>query len=95
MPGTKIVKVSKQRQITIPKAYFDELQLQEEVTIERVEGGLLIKPVHKMPDDFAEQLLESLVSKGLSGQELLDKFKEASKTFGWTIFKSEGKDGTN
>ena len=94
MTDNKIVKISKQRQITIPKAFFEELQLQEEVTIERVEGGLLINPVRKMPDDFAEQLLESLVSKGFSGQELLEKFKEASKTMGWTIFKSEGKDDT-
>ena len=95
MTDIKIVKISKQRQITIPKAYFDELQLQEEVTIERVEGGLLIKPVRKMPEDFAEQLLESLVSKGFSGQELLEKFKEASKNIGWTTFRSDGKDDTD
>ncbi len=92
MTDTKKVKLSKQRQITIPKAYFDELQRQEEVTIERVKGGLLIRPVHKMPDDFAEQLLESLVSKGFSGQELLEKFKEASNNMGWTTFGTEKKD---
>jgi len=91
----KIVKISKQRQITIPKAHFDELQLQEEVTVELVEGGLFIKPVRKMPDDFAEQLLESLVAKGLSGKELLEKFKEASNNVGWTTFRAEKKDETN
>lgn len=72
----KKVKLSNQRQITILKAYNDELQLQ------------------KMPDDFAEQLLESLVAKGLSGQELLEKFKEASNNIGWTTFGAEKKDET-
>lgn len=90
----KRVKLSKQRQVSIPKAYFDQLQLQEEVTVELVEGVLFIKPVHKMPDDFAEQLLESLVAKGLSGQELLEKFKEVSNNLGWTTFGAEKEDET-
>ena len=47
-----IVFYSEQRQIAIPKDYFDNLQMQEEVTIELVDGGLLIKPVHKLPDDL-------------------------------------------
>jgi len=90
----KKVKHSKQRQIAIPKVYFDKLQLQEEVTVELVDGGLLIKPVHKLPDEFAEHLLESLVAKRLSGQELLEKFKEASSNVGWTTFGAEKKDDT-
>jgi len=92
MTESKKVKLSKQRQITIPKPYFDNLQLQDEVTIELVDGGLLIKPVHKLPDDFAEQLLESLVTKGLNGQELLEKFKEASNNVSWTAFGAVKKD---
>ena len=90
----KKIKVSKQRQIAIPKDYFDKLQMQEEVTIELVDGGLLIKPVHKFPDEFAEHLLESLMAKGLSGQELLEKFKEASSNVGWTTYAAEKKDDT-
>ena len=88
MNEPKKVKVSKQRQMTIPKVYFDALQIEEEVTVELVGGGLLIKPVHKVPDDFAEQLLASLIDKGLSGQELLEKFKEATSTTGQTIFRA-------
>jgi bifunctional DNA-binding transcriptional regulator/antitoxin component of YhaV-PrlF toxin-antitoxin module len=86
MNEPKKVKLSKQRQITIPKVYSDALQMQDEVTVELVDGGLLVKPVHKLPDDFAEQLLESLVEKGLSGQELVEKFKEAKNNAGWTSF---------
>lgn len=47
------VKLLKQRQIAIPKDNFDKLQMQEEATIKLVDGGLLIKPVHKLSDDFA------------------------------------------
>ncbi|MEK4231361.1 AbrB/MazE/SpoVT family DNA-binding domain-containing protein [Solibacillus sp. FSL H8-0538] len=94
MSEQKKVKVSKQRQMTIPKIYFDALGIQEEVTVEMTDEGLLIKPVVKIPDDFAEQLLESMIAKGLSGQELLDKFKEAKNNTGWTRFKPEQTDGT-
>ena len=94
MNEPKKVKVSKQRQMTIPKVYFDALQIEDEVTVELVEDGLLIKPVHKVPDDFAEQLLASLIDKGLSGQELLEKFKEATSTSGQTIFRAAHDDDT-
>lgn len=94
MNEPKKVKLSKQRQMTIPKVYFDALQMQEEVTVELVDGGLLIKPVHKVPDDFAEQLLESLIQKGFSGQELLEKFKEATNNTGQTTFRALNDDVT-
>ena len=89
MSEGKKVNVSKQRQVTIPKIYFDALGIQEEVTVEMTEEGLLMKPVAKIPDDFAEQLLERMIAQGLSGQELLDQFKEAKNNVGWTRFKSE------
>ena len=94
MNEPKKVKVSKQRQMTIPKVYFDALQIEEEVTVELVDGGLLIKPIHKVPDDFAEQLLASLIDKGLSGQELLEKFKEATNNTGWTTFRAVNDEDT-
>lgn len=92
MKEPKKVKLSKQRQITIPKVYFDALEMQDEVTVELMEGGLLIRPIHKLPDNFAEQLLESLVEKGLSGQELVEKFKEATHSTSWTTFRANHKD---
>ncbi|MFB7159882.1 MULTISPECIES: hypothetical protein [unclassified Lysinibacillus] len=94
MNELKKVKISKQRQMTIPKVYFDALQMEEEVTVELVDDGLLIKPVHKVPDDFAEQLLASLIEKGFSGQELLEKFKEATNNTGWTTFRALNDDDT-
>nr|WP_106779378.1 AbrB/MazE/SpoVT family DNA-binding domain-containing protein [Lysinibacillus timonensis] len=83
------VKLSKEGQITIPKQFFDELQLEDEVTVQVVEGGLLIKPIYKISESFAEQLKESLVAKGLSGQELEEKLKEAIQSTGWTVFHAK------
>lgn len=94
MEELKKVKISKQRQMTIPKVYFDALGIQEEVSVEMTEEGLLIRPIVQIPDDFAEQLLESMIAQGLSGQELLDKFKEAKSNVGWTQFKATQKKDT-
>ena len=94
MEELKKVKISKQRQMTIPKVYFDALGIQEEVSVEMTEEGLLIRPIVQIPDDFAEQLLESMIAQGLSGQELLDKFKEAKNSVGWTQFKATQKKDT-
>ena len=86
MSDRKKVKISKQRQITIPKVFFDALEFQEEVSVEMTDEGLLIKPIVKISDDFAEQLLESMIAKGLSGQELLDTFNQAKNNVGWTKY---------
>ncbi len=40
MASPKKVKLSKQRQMTIPKEFFDSLQMQDEVTVELVEDGI-------------------------------------------------------
>ena len=88
MSNIKKVKISNQRQITIPKVFFDAFDLQEEVSVEMTEEGLLIKPIVKIPNDFAEQLLESMIARGLSGQELLDTFNQAKNNVGWTKYKA-------
>ena len=41
-----------------------------------IEGQLIIKPVVKVDEDFAENLLEELIAAGFSGEELVAKFKE-------------------
>ena len=76
---SKKIKVSAQRHLVIPKEYYDALNIGEEVTIELHEGQLVIKPVVKVDVDFAENLLEELISAGLSGEELVAKFKEVKQ----------------
>lgn len=75
----KTIKVSPQRQMTIPTEFYNTLGIGDEVTVQIVEGNLLIIPIHKLPEDYAETTLEQLIAEGYSGQELLDKFKEAKQ----------------
>lgn len=79
MIKSKTIKVSAQRHLVIPKEFYDTLNIGEEVTIELHEGHLVIKPVVKVDEAFAENLLEELVAAGLSGEELLTKFKEVKQ----------------
>lgn len=76
---SKTIKVSAQRHLVIPKEYYDTLNIGEEVTIELHEGQLVIKPVIKVSEDFAENLLEELIAAGFSGEELIAKFKEVKQ----------------
>lgn len=73
---SKTIKVSAQRHLVIPKEYYEALNISEEVMIELHEGQLVIKPVIKVSEDFAENLLEELIAAGFSGEELVAKFKE-------------------
>lgn len=76
---SKKIKVSAQRHLTIPKEFYEALNIGEEVTIELHENQLVIKPVVKVDKDFAENLLEELIAAGLSGEELVAKFKEVKQ----------------
>ena len=76
---SKTIKVSAQRHLVIPKEYYEALNIGEEVTIELHEGQLVIKPVIKVSEDFAENLLEKLIEAGYSGEELVAKFKEVKQ----------------
>lgn len=71
---SKRISVSKKRQITIPKRFFEKLNLGDEVECILKNGEIVIRPVRK-ETEFAEEILKDLIKKGLSGQELLDEFK--------------------
>ena len=76
---SRMIKVSAQRHLVIPKEFYDTLNIGDEVTIELHEDHLVIKPVVKIDEEFAENLLEKLVAAGLNGKELLAKFKEVKE----------------
>lgn len=42
-------------------------------------GRLVIKPIVKVSEGFAENLLEKLIEAGYSGEELVAKFKEVKQ----------------
>ncbi|PKM76639.1 MAG: AbrB family transcriptional regulator [Firmicutes bacterium HGW-Firmicutes-15] len=76
----KIISVSIKRQVTIPQKYFEALGFHNEAECILQEDGILIRPVRDINSgEFSEQILADLISQGLSGQELLEHFKEQSK----------------
>lgn len=72
----KRVKVSKQRQISIPKEYHDALNLKEEAFVEYTGKSLIIRPVLEEEVDFSEFILRELMDKGYTGEKLIKEFKE-------------------
>lgn len=73
MGKPKRISVSSKRQITIPKEFYENLNISEEVLCEVVDGALIIKPVQEVVD-FSEFILRDLVNEGYQGEELLHEF---------------------
>lgn len=76
----KIISVSGKRQVTIPQKYFEALGFSNEAECILQNNSIVIRPIKENTgSEFSEQILADLIKQGLSGQELLDKFKELSK----------------
>ncbi|WP_342399415.1 AbrB/MazE/SpoVT family DNA-binding domain-containing protein [Weizmannia sp. FSL W8-0676] len=69
------VKISKQRQITIPKDFYDALNFSDEAFVEYNGKEIVIRPAGDEVVDFSEDILQDLIAKGLSGEELLEQFR--------------------
>ncbi len=68
------VKVSKQRQINIPKDFYDALNISDEAMVEFTGKEIVIRPAEYENVDFSEDILKDLVHQGYSGEELIQRF---------------------
>lgn len=68
------VKVSKQRQVNIPKDFYDALNITDEAIIEYNGKEIIIRPAEYEVVDFSKEILQDLVSEGYEGQELVNQF---------------------
>jgi len=75
----KRISVSQKRQITIPIEFYNGLGIDKEVECYVQNDTIVIRPVRDSGGEFDEQILADLISQGLSGQELLDKFKKTRR----------------
>ncbi|MDD3909585.1 MAG: AbrB/MazE/SpoVT family DNA-binding domain-containing protein [Proteiniphilum sp.] len=75
----KRISVSQKRQITIPIEFYNSVGIDKEVECYVQNHTIVIRPVRESSGEFDEQILADLISQGLSGQELLDKFKETRR----------------
>ena len=73
----KRISVSQKRQITIPIEFYNSVGIDKEVECYVQNNAIILRPVRESDGEFDEQILADLINQGLSGQELLDNFKEA------------------
>ena len=73
----KRISVSQKRQITIPIEFFNRIGIDKEVDCYVQNNSIIIRSVREGVGEFDEQILADLISQGLSGQELLVRFKDA------------------
>jgi len=84
----KIISVSGKRQVTIPQKYFEALDFSNEAECILQNNAIVIRPIREnLGNEFSEQILADLIAQGISGQELLVKFKEMSKKIAPAIDK--------
>ncbi len=71
----KIISVTSKRQVTIPKKYFDTMQIGEQVKCYIDGKRLVIETAHADEFwDFSTDVLRELVAEGYSGEDLLREF---------------------
>lgn len=71
---SKVISVSKGRQITLPIQYYRELGIIDEAECLLRDDEIVIRPVRR-GDDFSEEILKDLVEQGYTGMELVEEFQ--------------------
>jgi bifunctional DNA-binding transcriptional regulator/antitoxin component of YhaV-PrlF toxin-antitoxin module len=73
----KVLSISSKRQITIPQKFYQTLEFGDEAECIMHGDELIIRPIKTVSGgEFAEQILADLIAEGLSGEELLSRFKD-------------------
>jgi bifunctional DNA-binding transcriptional regulator/antitoxin component of YhaV-PrlF toxin-antitoxin module len=73
----KVLSISSKRQITIPQKFYQMLDFGDEAECIMHGNELIIRPIKTVSGgEFAEQILAELIAEGLSGEELLARFKD-------------------
>jgi bifunctional DNA-binding transcriptional regulator/antitoxin component of YhaV-PrlF toxin-antitoxin module len=77
------IKITSKRQLTIPKAFFDYLGIEETVHAFLLNDGILIKPEQKksIQETDIEAILRNVMNEGYSGDELADEFSRRVKEY--------------
>ena len=75
----KRISVSQKRQITIPIDFFNAIGVGNEVECYVRDNALIIRPVRDDGGAFDEEILADLMAQGLSGDALLERFKQTRR----------------
>ncbi len=80
----RIVKISSQMQVRIPRDMFERYGFGTEAEVVATETGIEFRPV-KSADEKCGDILEALVDEGLSGEELVQRFRSEARAAASTI----------
>lgn len=76
----KKISVSQKRQITIPKEFFDALNIGDEIECYIEDNCIVIKPVvENSLNEFSEYILQDIIKEGFKGNDIIKEFKKRSK----------------
>lgn len=73
------IKITSKRQLTIPKSYFDALNIEDEVQAYLLEDGIFLKPVRNhetLQEKDVQAIVRKVLAEGLSEEEMI---KELSR----------------
>jgi len=74
---TKRIAVSEKRQITIPKEYYEALNIGNEIECTMVDNYMIIKPITENSlEEFSEYILQDIINEGYKNEEILNEFKK-------------------
>lgn len=76
----KKISVSQKRQITIPKEFFDALNIGDEIECYIEDNCIVIKPVvENNLNEFSEYILQDIIKEGFKGNDIIKEFKKRRK----------------
>ncbi len=79
----KRVTITSKRQFTIPQKYFTQVGFGKEAECLLTRDAIIIRPIAaNQGGELAESILADLIAQGLSGQELLEAFREKQAQVG-------------
>jgi|GEM_PF-477178 len=71
----KYVRITGKRQVTIPKDFFEQLDMGTILRAYIEDGRLVLEPVRaEDPIDFSQEIINDLADEGLTGEELKREF---------------------
>lgn len=75
--GSRRAKISSQMQVRIPRDLYERYGFGSEAEVVATATGVEFRPI-KTEGERCADLLEQLVSQGLSGEELVQRFRSES-----------------
>lgn len=79
MTESRLGKITSKRQLTIPKDFYEKLELSHDVEIIMEKNSLIVKPFVKrndLPNDYSDLVLETVLKEGFTDSaQILSEFR--------------------